>query len=243
VLARIGSALPAFGAPSAIYGQAVNAIAPGARHVTNMVSAVNFDIRGMDTLGEEVMLLAAVTGAVMLLRGSRGEGLSAKAGRIPGRAMRPPAEATRLVCRVFAPIILLFGLYVVLHATVTPGGGFQGGVIIASVLPLLYLGEGYGAWRSLMPSKLFDALEGGGAALYALAGLAPLIAGKAYLQNILPLGKLKDVLSGGMMLVENFGVACAVTGGFSLLFLEFMEETRALKSEAQEAEPSEEAGQ
>jgi multicomponent Na+:H+ antiporter subunit B len=239
---RIGAALPAFGQPTAVYGQAVNAIAPGARHVTNMVSAVNFDIRGMDTLGEEFMLLCAVTGAVLLLRGSRGEATSAKAGRIPGRALQPPSDAVRLVCRLFAPLILLFGLYVVLHATVTPGGGFQGGVIVASSLLLLYLGEGYGPWRRLVHTKALDALEGGGAALFALAGLGSMAAGGAYLQNTLPYGRLKDMLSGGLMVVENLGVACAVAGGFALLFLEFMEETRALQSEAEADEPSEEEG-
>jgi multicomponent Na+:H+ antiporter subunit B len=241
-LVRIGAALPAFGQPTAVYGQAVNAIAPEARHVANMVSAVNFDIRGMDTLGEEFMLLCAVTGAVVLLRGSRGEDLSARAGRIAGRALQPPSDSTRLVCRLLAPLILLFGLYVVLHATVTPGGGFQGGVIVASSLLLLYLGDGYEAWRKLVKTKVLDALEGGGAALFALAGLGSMATGGLYLQNVLPYGKLKDMLSGGLMLVENFGVACAVAGGFTLLFLEFMEETRALSSETEEDEPSEGGG-
>lgn len=38
-----------------------------------MVTAVNFDLRGFDTLGEEVMLLAAVVGTTVILRGARGE--------------------------------------------------------------------------------------------------------------------------------------------------------------------------
>jgi len=47
--------------------------------------------------------------------------------------------------------------------------------------------------------------------------------------NMLPYGKFSDMLSGGLMQVENAGVALAVTGGFCLLFLEFLEETRAPK--------------
>ncbi|HEY3912046.1 MAG TPA: MnhB domain-containing protein [Stellaceae bacterium] len=229
---KVAAALPPFGEPTAQYGPAVNRLGPELRHVSNMVSAVNFDFRGFDTLGEEFMLVCAVTGAAMLLRGARGEDLSARAGRVEGRAVIGRAESTILISRLFGPATLLFGLYMALHATVTPGGGFQGGVVIASGLLLTYLGEGYRGWRQLIGSRVLDAIEGGGALLFALAGFAPMAFGRAYMQNILPLGTFKDVFSGGLMLVENAGVALAVTGGFAMLFLEFMEETRALESES-----------
>lgn len=231
---RVAAALPPFGDPTAQYGLAVNRLGPPLRHVSNMVSAVNFDFRGFDTLGEEFMLLCAVTGAAMLLRGARGEDRSAKAGQVEGRAVLPRADSTVLVCRVFGPATLLFGLYMALHAMVTPGGGFQGGVVIASGLLLVYLGEGYQSWRRLVRSPVLSALEGGGALLFVLAGHAPMALGKAFMQNILPLGEFKDVFSGGLMLVENAGVALAVTGGFAMLFVEFLEETRALESETGE---------
>jgi multicomponent Na+:H+ antiporter subunit B len=225
--ASVIAGLPAFGATIAQYGERINAITPEARHVANMVSAINFDLRGLDTLGEEFMLLAAITGTVVLLRGRRGEGNTERAMRRPGRAVIPRSEAT-----------CLFGLYVVLHATVTPGGGFQGGVILASGTLLIYLGEGYSGWRDAIHSHWLDALEGGGALLFALCGLAPMLVGAAFMQNILPLGTFRDLFSGGLMLVENVGVALAVTGGFTQLFLEFMEETR----EAEEPdEPGEES--
>ncbi len=226
-LPRVIGAMPAFGAHPLPYGDVVNRIAPVERHVTNMVSAVNFDIRGFDTLGEEIMLMTAVTGTAVLLRGNRGETTTAKPATVPGRHVPPHSEALVLATRLFAPVTILFGLYVVLHATVTPGGGFQGGVIVASGLLLLYLGEGYAGWRRIMRNGLLDALEGGGAALYAIAGLVPIISGALYLQNTLPLGHLKAMLSGGLMLILNFGVALAVIGGFGILFVEFLEETRA----------------
>lgn len=220
-------ALPDFGASIAAYGERINQITPGARHVANMVSAINFDIRGLDTLGEEFMLLAAITGTVVLLRGRRGEDLTDRAMRLPGRAILPRSDAVQLACRIAGPLLMLFGLYVVVHATVTPGGGFQGGVILASGTLLAYLGEGYAGWRDVVRSHWLDAMEGGGALLFALCGLAPMLTGAAFMQNILPLGTFKDVFSGGLMLVENAGVALAVCGGFTQLFLEFLEETRA----------------
>ena len=226
---RIAAHMPRFGAHPLPYGDAINDAAPRERHVTNMVTAVNFDYRGFDTLGEEFMLLCAVTGVVVLLRGARGQDLSAEPGEVVGREITDRADATVLLCRAIAPLIVVFGIYVALHATVTPGGGFQGGVIVASGLLLLYLGEGYRGWRRLVRSRLFDAFEGGGAALFVAAGLAPMLLGRPFLENVLPLGQLRDMLSGGLMLVANAGVAFAVVGGFTLLFIEFMEETRAVR--------------
>ena len=233
-LIRVAEALPPFGSPVSPYGQAVNALGPPLRHVANMVSAVNFDFRGFDTLGEEFMLLCAVAGTVLLLRGGRGEDTTGKAGRIPGRPLELRSESTVLVCRIFGPFTLIFGLYVTIHATATPGGGFQGGVIVASGLLMLYLGESYETWRRLVRSPVLDACEGGGALLFALAGLLPVCLGKAYLENVLPLGTIKDMLSGGLMLVENIGVAFAVAGGFATVMLEFLEETRAIEAEVEE---------
>ena len=219
-------AMPDFGADIAAYGARINAIAPAERHVANMVSAINFDIRGLDTLGEEFMLLAAITGTVVLLRGSRGEAITDRAVRLSGRRVLPRAEVVVLACRIAGPITALFGLYVVLHATVTPGGGFQGGVILASATLLIYLGEGYSGWRDSVRSRWLDVMEGGGALLFVLCGLAQMLVGAAFMENVLPLGTFRDLFSGGLMLVENLGVAAAVAGGFTQLFLEFMEETR-----------------
>jgi multicomponent Na+:H+ antiporter subunit B len=221
--------MPAFGDHPMPYGEAINAAAPAERHVTNMVSAVNFDYRGFDTLGEEFMLLCAVTGTVVLLRGSRGEKLSARPGEIADRPILPRSEAAALICRFLAPVIMLFGVYVALHAMTTPGGGFQGGVIVATGALMIYLGEGYRGWRRLMRSPALAACEGLGAAVYGLCGFAAMAAGYPFLQNILPFGTTRDVFSGGLMQIENAGVAFAVFGGFSMLFIEFLEETRAIE--------------
>jgi multicomponent Na+:H+ antiporter subunit B len=215
--------MPAFGDHKLPYGDAINQDAPVQRHVSNMVSAVNFDYRGFDTMGEEFMLVTAVTGAVLLLRGTRGESLSAQPQEVPGRPVEPASEAVVLICRLMMPI------YVVLHATATPGGGFQGGVIIGSSLLLLYLGDGYRSWRGIVRSKALDVCEGGGALVFVLTGLVPMLMGHAFLENILPLGQFRDMLAGGLMQIENMAVAFAVAGGFCQLFLEFLEETRAPK--------------
>ena len=230
---RIAAHMPEFGAHPLPYGDAINAAGTKERHVTNMVSAVNFDYRGFDTLGEEFMLLAAVTGAVVLLRGQRGEQLGAEPDRTGDRPIVDRSHSTILLARIVAPLIMLFGVYVVLHAMTTPGGGFQGGVICGTGLMLLWLGESYPGWRRIARSRVLDASEGGGAGLYALAGLAPMLLGVHYLENILPLGQAGDMLSGGLMLVLNVGVGFAVAGGFGMLFVEFLEETRKPEGDAE----------
>lgn len=151
----------------------------------------------------------------------------------PDRPIPPRSPAVILICRFFAPVLLLFGVYVVLHAQLTPGGGFQGGVIIGSGALLLYLGEGYGLWKRLLRAQAFDAAEAIGALIFVGAGFAPMIAGAKFLGNILPLGQPRALLSGGLILVENGGVALAVAGGFILLLIEFLEETRAPKEDGE----------
>lgn len=231
-VSHVATDLPSFGAPTSRYGETVNALLPAARHVTNMVAAVNFDVRGIDTLGEECILVCAVAGAVVLLRGTRGEDITAKAIHLPGRPIVQRTDATVLLCRAAAAITLLFGIYMVLHGTTTPGGGFQGGAIAASSFTLLYLGEGYRIWRRLLPDAIMDMLEGGGAFIFVAAAAVPLAFGHAALENILPYGQPKDLFSGGLIVVANFAVALSVIGSFGLLLLEFMGETRAPERDA-----------
>jgi multicomponent Na+:H+ antiporter subunit B len=219
--------MPAFGAHAQPYADLINRSAPLERRVANAVSAVNFDYRALDTLGEEFMLLCAVTGVVVLLRSKRGERADAPPGRLEGRTIRPRSDAVSGITRLLAPVTFLFGLDVALHGMTTPGGGFQGGAILASALFMVFLGEGYRGWRRIAPSVVFDVAEGAGATLYSCCGFAALLVGLPFLTNFLPLGTWRDLVSGGLMLIENAGVTLAVAGGFTVLFGEFLEETRA----------------
>src|ERR671937_2475515 len=54
------------------YGKVLNAVVVDERHTTNVVGAVVFDYRGIDTLGEEFILFSAVLGVALLLRRERG---------------------------------------------------------------------------------------------------------------------------------------------------------------------------
>src|ERR1051326_7890723 len=60
--------LPRFGDYHGIYATVVQRFEPSERHATDLVSALNFDLRAFDTLGEEFILFASVTGVALLLR-------------------------------------------------------------------------------------------------------------------------------------------------------------------------------
>ena len=227
VLLRGAFGLPEFGHYPGPYGDLLNHLAYVQRHVTNIVAAINFDYRGLDTLGEEFILFAASTGVVVLLRGSQGESdFVPEQPPAKGRPALPRAEDAAWMSAGLTGLVVLFGLYVVAHGQLTPGGGFQGGAIVATAPLLIYLTRNYRAFRGTAPKEAADVLEALAVGAYALVGLGALVAGGAFLQNMLPLGQTGKLLSSGTIAVINFGVGIAVASGFVVLFLEFAEEVR-----------------
>jgi multicomponent Na+:H+ antiporter subunit B len=122
-------------------------------------------------------------------------------------------------------LIALFGIYVVLHGTPTPGGGFHGGVIVGSASLLIYLTIGTAAFRKCNPHEPIDISGAVGAGGYVLVGMGGLIGGGAFLQNVLPLGPIGEITSGGTIAVINFAVGIEVATAFILLFSEFVKDT------------------
>jgi multicomponent Na+:H+ antiporter subunit B len=208
--------LPDFGHYRHAYGRILNESAPSDRHVTNVVASVVFDYRGFDTLGEEFILFAAVMGLALLLREIEE--------RRPHSREEVGSDALRLVGIGFAVALLVLGLYVVAHGYLTPGGGFQGGVVVASAFLLLYLAAGYRGFHVLSPRPGVDFVEGTGAGAYAVVGIASLLVGAAYLHNFGPLGTSGKLASGGSIPFLNVASALEVSAAFVLLYTEFLEE-------------------
>jgi multicomponent Na+:H+ antiporter subunit B len=216
--------LPDFGHYSGPYGFILDRVAVPQRSTTDVVTAVNFDYRGFDTLGEEFILFAAVVGVASILRTLRGERErppddDARGRRVPRTSIVVRVAGLGLV----APTVLV-GIYVVAHGHQTPGGGFQGGVILATALLLVYLCGDYMTMRRVGPPPLIELAEGMGAAGFALVGVSGVIAGGAFFENWLGKGTPGELLSSGTILVSNFAVGLAVTGGFAFMLSEFLEQ-------------------
>jgi len=102
----------------------------------NLVTAVVVNYRGFDTLGEVTVLFLAATGVGALLTFIKKE----EDGEEKEKGL-PPSLILNKGARLVLPLIILFGVYVFLHGHLSPGGGFQGGVIIASGMLLFYIAE------------------------------------------------------------------------------------------------------
>ncbi|MGX1547331.1 MnhB domain-containing protein [Streptomyces adustus] len=208
--------LPSFGSAHHPYGD--RAVAAALAHRTaNVISSVNFDIRAFDTLGEESILFGTVLGATLLLRQARDE-----------RHRRAEAErvmpTTRLFGSLLLPVTLVVGVYIVAHGQLSPGGGFQGGVVLATALHLAYVAADYRALKKLRPLTLLDVADSLAAASYTLVGLASLIIGGAFLKNVLPLGSFNQITSGGTVPVLNAAVGVEVACGLIVLLAHFLDQ-------------------
>jgi multicomponent Na+:H+ antiporter subunit B len=206
------------------YAAQINSRTFAERNVTDAVSAVNFDYRGFDTMGEEFILFVSVMGSLVLLRmaAERKEELlrdAADAKRDLG-----PSDAMRLwILAMIAPK-LVFGIYIVTHGQLTPGGGFQGGVILATAALILYVGEGFGVFRKVVSHTLIEVAEAVGAGGFVLIGILALLWKRPFLTNGLPLGKAHELTSGGTIALISLATGLEVAAGFVLLLYAFLQE-------------------
>jgi multicomponent Na+:H+ antiporter subunit B len=223
------SALPPYGVYPGPYGDVLNRVAVAERKATNVVAAVTFDYRGVDTMGEEFILFAAVVGVAVLLRAQRDEREEPPDEDAADRRAPGTSNAVRILGLALVGPVVLFGLYMVAHGHLTPGGGFQGGVVLATGALLVFLSGEYVTLRRVRPVALIDLSESSGAGGYVAVGLLGLAAGAAFLQNVLPLGQPGALFSAGTILPLNLAVGLEVAGGLVLLLSEFLEQTLVVR--------------
>jgi len=153
----------------------------------NIVTAIVVTYRGLDTLGEvTVLFLSATIVGLVLAQGSG-----------PGRSpsvRTPVGELLGTGARVLAPLILLLGVYVFVNGHLTPGGGFQGGAIVASGMLLLLLADPLRQFSH----GLISTIESVAGIAYVAIGVLGLVLAGGFLDNrILPLGTLGELASAG----------------------------------------------
>jgi multicomponent Na+:H+ antiporter subunit B len=207
--------LPRFGSSHHPYRDA--AIAPAVAHKTaNVISSINFDLRALDTLGEETILLASVIGAAVLLRPGKDEVERTPSGE--GRLL----ESTRMVGYLFLPVTLIIGLLTVAHGALTPGGGFQGGVVLGTGVHLLYVAGSYPALQRVRSVQVAEYGEAVGAGAFACFGIAAALASMSFLGNVLPKGAFGDLFSSGSVLLLSCAVGVEVASGVVVLLAQFL---------------------
>jgi multicomponent Na+:H+ antiporter subunit B len=200
------------------------------RNITDVVTAVNFDYRGFDTIGEEFILFSSVMGALVLIRQADEKGNRLRDAITPLRDVAP-TDAMRLWTLAMVGPKIAFGIYIVIHGQLSPGGGFQGGVILASAAMIIYLGSGFDIFKRVMNHTLVETTEALGAAGFILIGMIAWFWGKPFLTNTLPMGKTSELTSGGTIALISATVGIEVMAGFVLLLYGLLQETLTAEEE------------
>jgi len=213
----------------------------------NLVSAIYLGYRAFDTLGETIVLLVAVSGTIGIAARAGGAGLAMGYGASDNSARRSGAGAVRdqkmgdgeifalpdekrkthalrthlleVVTGKLGPVVLVFGLYVMLYGHLSPGGGFQGGVVIASGIVFLALGSRADSRTGLNKASTLACIE---AAAFLLLILVPLSGmffvgpngTRGFFAN--PIAEL-DVLPAGFIILLNAVIGLKVGAGIGFM--------------------------
>jgi multicomponent Na+:H+ antiporter subunit B len=216
--------MPSFGGPTHP-GRDASVRASVAHRTSNAVSSVNFDQRSLDTLGEECILFASVMGVAMILRPGKDEDERQQLGG--GRVL----DLTRLGGYVLLPVTMVVGLDVIAQGHLTPGGGFQGGVVVGTGMHLLYVAGRYQALKNARPEAVFEWGEALGAGAFAAMAIAGVLAGSAFLADFLPWGSLGALLSAGTVPALNGAVGIEVASGTIVLLAQFLRQAIEIEQE------------
>jgi multicomponent Na+:H+ antiporter subunit B len=184
MLLSIASSLE-FGATPMLIGAGIQAAAPQETGATNIVTSVVLAYRGIDTLGELSILFGAASGAGLIL-GHR---------YTTAGTMTEGGFVLRQGGAMLFPLLMTIGFYIIFHGHLTPGGGFQGGVILAAAffLPLL------ARPGAQLHHGMLSIIEGFAGASFILIGLAALLEGEAFLQPMLVQDTLGRLISAGTL--------------------------------------------
>jgi multicomponent Na+:H+ antiporter subunit B len=222
--------LPHFGDYHGVYGQVINGAGVTLRHATDLITALNFDFRAFDTLGEEFILFSSVLGVVLILREMRGEHEGPHQAEADEHQFAGASSALRALSLGLVPSLISVGAYVVVHGWLTPGGGFQGGVILAAAPLSVFLTGRYMRMKVVAPQSLVEFGEAAGAGGFALVGLGGLIFAGVFFKNFLPLGVAGHILSAGQMPLASIAVGLEVSGAFLLGWTEFLDQAMLVQA-------------
>ncbi len=174
---------------------------------TNLVTAVIVAYRGLDTLGEVVVLFCAATAVVLILT------------LFPvGIKPSEPSRIVALTAKILPAPIILFAVYLIAHSQISPGGGFPGGAVIASVFLLVMLGS------SSVPSgsERLPAVESLAGLTFGLLGFWGVLSVSQFLNNtFLGIGTPGNLISAGLIPFISLAIGAKVASEFSGVFRVF----------------------
>jgi multicomponent Na+:H+ antiporter subunit B len=182
----------------------------------NLVTAIYLDYRLLDTIFEAGILLVAVTGVSWIAQHDNVEHnplFMLDRFKIP--------ELFVSLARIIYPIVLLFGIYVVFNGHLAPGGGFQGGAILATALLILY----YIDLKKKTNLQLIFTIEKWLYIALILIGMTSMVTRGVWFSNFAPLAS--DPLVKSIFLITlNLLIGTKVALGLTAIFIAFLKEGR-----------------
>jgi len=188
----------------------------------NIVTGMILDYRAFDTFGESNVLFIATCTVLILMRNDKKKGKgSAEEEEQRDSHYEPKSDKIlQTMAMVLVPIIILFGIYVILNGHLSPGGGFSGGAIIGAGLILYLNAFGFEKTERFFTAKTYKWISFSALSFYCIAKSYSFYTGAHHLESGIPLGTPGNILSSGLILPLNICVglvvACTMYAFFAL---------------------------
>ncbi len=186
----------------------------------NIVTGMILDYRAFDTFGESNVLFIATVTVLILLRVDKKEKKEGE--QADSNLTQAEAEARdmvyepkndlilQMVASFLVPLIIIFGVYVILNGHLSPGGGFSGGAIIGAGLILYLNAFGFAKTERFFTEKTYKTICFCSLTFYCLAKSYSFYTGAHHLESGIPLGTPGAILSSGLILPLNICVGLVV---------------------------------
>ena len=178
----------------------------------NIVTGMILDYRAFDTFGESNVLFIATCTVLILLRNDKKKDKRKAAAEARREQYYEPKDDSILqkITFLLFPIIVIFGIYVILNGHISPGGGFSGGAIIGAGLILYANAFGFEKLNRFFTEKTYKTISFSALTFYCLAKSYSFFTGANHLESGIPLGNPGDILSSGLIFPLNICVGLVV---------------------------------
>ena len=219
VLLQTAAYLPPFGSPDNPVNNEVSQryIEKGMEETgaVNIVAGMILDYRAFDTLGESNVLFIAACSVLILLRVSSDKHDPTSVHQLEVEAddrMYEPKNDIILQHTVafLVPVILLFGIYVVMNGHISPGGGFSGGAIMGAALILYLNAFGFKRTERFLTFKTFKTVSVCALSFYAISKAYSFFTGANHLHSFITPGTPGMLFSAGLIPYLNIAVGAVV---------------------------------
>ena len=188
----------------------------------NIVTGMILDYRAFDTLGESHVLFIATCTVLILLRRDKKKDEDGRDIEENDRVYEPKNDVIlQTAARSLVPLIIIFGIYVILCGHLGPGGGFSGGAIIGAGLILYLNAFGFKKTERFFTQKTYKILSVSALGCYCLAKSYSFYTGANHIESVIPLGTPGAILSSGLILILNICVGIVVAGTMYTFYVMF----------------------